>query len=244
MSAEARLLAALDHTSLGLQDTPDAIRRLCADAAADGGYPAAVCVYPAHAATARAALDAADAEEVAVACVANFPDGGGDLARAMRETRLALAAGASEIDLVFPWRAYLAGDHASGARMVAQVRHVCAGKLLKVILETGELGDDRLIRDLAGIALDAGADFIKTSTGSTATGATPEAASTILSCLRERGRGGFKASGGIRTVEAAKRYLDLADAILGPGWATPATFRIGACSLLAALRVSLATARG
>jgi deoxyribose-phosphate aldolase len=244
MSELARLLAALDHTSLGLQDTPEAIRRFCADAALGALRPAAVCVYPGHVATARAALDAAGAEEIAVAAVANFPDGGNHPARALHEIRFALAAGASEIDLVFPWRAHLAGDRDAGARMIGQCREACAGKRLKVILETGELGELRLIRELSAIALDAGADFIKTSTGMTATGATPEAARAILEYLRARGRGGFKASGGIRTVETAKRYLELADDILGEGWARPATFRIGASSLLGQLRVSLATATG
>jgi deoxyribose-phosphate aldolase len=243
MNTAARLLAALDHTRLEAEDTVATISNWCADAAA-GARPVAVCVYPEHAATARAALDAAGAEEIAVAAVANFPDGGNDPASALREIRLALTAGACEIDLVFPWRAHLAGDRDAGARMVGRCREACPGKLMKVILETGELGDLRLIRELSAIALDAGADFIKTSTGRTATGATPEAARAILKCLRERGRGGFKASGGIRSVVEARRYLELADDILGEGWATPATFRIGASSLLGQLRVSLTTMTG
>jgi deoxyribose-phosphate aldolase len=128
--------------------------------------------------------------------------------------------------------------------MLAQCRAACTGRILKVILETGELGDPCLIRELAALALDAGADFIKTSTGTTATGATPEAARAILECLRERGRGGFKASGGIRSIAEATRYLELADDILGESWARPTTFRIGASSLLGELRLSLATATG
>ena len=107
-----------------------------------------------------------------------------------------------------------------------------------------DIGDLGLIRKLSAMALDAGADFIKTSSGTTATGATPEAARAILECLRDRGRGGFKASGGIRSVGDAMRYLELADDILGEGWAISATFRIGASSLLGELRVSLATATG
>ncbi len=244
MNVEARLLAALDYTRLDPHDTPETIRELCADVAAGPDRPAAVCVYPAHAATARTALDAAGAGEVAVAAVANFPDGGDDAARALQEVRFALDAGAAEIDLVFPWRAHLAGDRIVGPRLVAQCRAACGSKLLKVILETGELGDAGLIRGMSEIALNAGADFIKTSTGRTTTGATPEAARAILEYLRKRGGGGFKAAGGIRTFEVAKHYLELADGILGDDWATPATFRIGASSLLAELRVSLATAAG
>jgi deoxyribose-phosphate aldolase len=112
MSAEgpetaARVLAVLDLTSLGEDDTPEAIISLC-KAAADGGHPAAVCVYPEHVETARRELDARGAANVAVATVVNFPDGSNDLGRALRETRRALAAGADEIDIVFPWRAYVA----------------------------------------------------------------------------------------------------------------------------------------
>jgi deoxyribose-phosphate aldolase len=243
MNAAARLLAALDHTRLEAEDTAATISDWCAAAAA-GARPVTVCVYPAHAEAARTALDAAGAGEIAVAAVANFPDGGADPGRALHDIRIALASGASEIDLVYPWRAHRAGDAGAGMRMLGRCREACSGKLMKVILETGELGDLRLIRELSALALDAGADFIKTSTGTTATGATPEAARAILECLRERGRGGFKASGGIRSVVEARRYLELADGILGEGWATPATFRIGASSLLGELRVSLATATG
>jgi deoxyribose-phosphate aldolase len=243
MNAAARLLAALDHTRLEAEDTAATISDWCAAAAA-GARPVAVCVFPAHAAAARAALDAAGAGEIAVAAVANFPDGGPDPASALRDIRVALAAGASEIDLVYPWRAHRAGDAGAGMRMLGRCREACSGKLMKVILETGELGDLGLIRKLSAMALDAGADFIKTSSGTTATGATPEAARAILECLRDRGRGGFKASGGIRSVGDAMRYLELADDILGEGWAISATFRIGASSLLGELRVSLATATG
>ncbi|MEX2148775.1 MAG: deoxyribose-phosphate aldolase [Steroidobacteraceae bacterium] len=243
MNPAGRLLAALDHTRLGAEDTAATIVEWCKDAAT-GPRPAAVCVYPAHAAIARGALDAAGAPEVAVAAVVNFPDGGDDLARALSETHFALDAGAAEIDLVFPWHAHLAGDRTIGARMLAQCREACRSGILKVILETGELRDTRVIQELSTVALDAGADFIKTSTGTTATGATPQAARAILECLRARGRGGFKASGGFRSIVEAGRYLELADGILGEGWARPATFRIGASSLLGELRVLLATATG
>jgi deoxyribose-phosphate aldolase len=238
MNAAARLLAALDHTRLEAEDTAVTISDWCAAAAA-GARPVAVCVYPAHAAAARAALDAADAGEIAVAAVANFPDGEPDPGSALRDIRVALAAGASEIDLVFPWRAYRAGDAGAGMRMLGRCREACSGKLLKVILETGELGDLRLIRELSAMALDAGADFIKTSTGMVATGATPEAAGAVLECIRDRGCGGFKASGGIRTLEQARIYLDLADRVCGDGWATPAKFRIGSSFMLAGIRAAI-----
>ena len=236
MNPTARLLAALDHTRLGTDDRPEDIRLLCAEAAAGLARPTAVCVHPQFAGVARSTLDAGHAPEIAVAAVANFPDGGIDVARPVAEIHAALAAGAAEIDLVFPWRAWLAGDRDAAAKLLVACRDASAGRILKVILETGELGEARVIRELASFALEAGADFIKTSTGRTAAGATPAAARTILETLRDRGRGGFKASGGIRTIADAAAYLDLADAILGASWARPATFRIGASSLLAALR--------
>ena len=235
MNRKARLLAALDHTRLGTNDTPEDIRRLCAEAAF-GRRPAAVCVHPQFAGDARQALDAGGAPEIAVAVVANFPEGGSDAARPLAEIRAALAAGAGEFDLVFPWRAWLVGERAAARGVLAACREASAGRILKVILETGELGEPPTIRELAEFVLDAGADFIKTSTGRTAVGATPAAARAILETIRDLGRGGLKAAGGIRTVADAAAYLDLANAVLGAGWALPSTFRIGASSLLAALR--------
>ena len=235
--ADARVLAALDLTSLGEDDTPEAIRVLCAKAARCTVRPAAVCVYPEHIVTAKAALAAAGASAIAVATVVNFPDGANDPARAHRETRRALAAGADEIDLVFAWRAYVAGDRESGPIIVARCKDACGSRLLKAIIETGELADPLLIREISFAALDSGADFIKTSTGRSRIGATPEAAQAILECLRDRGRGGLKASGGIRTLDQARGYLELAERICDAGWATPARFRIGSSTTLEETRI-------
>jgi deoxyribose-phosphate aldolase len=234
-----RLLAVLDHTSLGEDDTPAMIESLCSDAAAVAPCPAAVSIHPEHIATARSTLDAAGAGQVAVATVVNFPDGSNNPGRALRETRRAIAAGADEIDLVFPWRAYVSGDREAGPLMLQQCKASCGARPLKVILETGELGDPLLIREVCEAALDAGADFVKTSTGKGRIGATPDAAQVMLECLRDRGRGGFKAAGGIRTLAQAMPYLELADRICGVGWATPARFRIGSSALLAEARAAL-----
>ena len=234
-----RAIPLLDLTSLGDDDTPATIERLCAAAGGAGGAAAAVCVYPEHIATARRALAEQGLGRVAVATVTNFPDGGADVERARRETRRAVAAGADEVDVVLPWRAWLAGDHETGRRLVAACREASAGRILKVILETGELKDPDRIRAASLAALDAGADFIKTSTGKVAVNATPEAARVMLEAIRERGRGGFKAAGGVRTVADAAAYLALADGIMGPAWADASRFRIGASALLGELRRAL-----
>lgn len=235
-----RALAALDLTSLGEDDSPAHIEALCAAAAGPGGLPAAVCVYPEHIGTARRALDSHGAAAVRVATVVNFPDGGADPGRASRETRRAVAAGADEVDMVLPWRILAANDTAGARQVVAACRAAAPGRLLKVILESGALGSEDRIRAASELALEAGADFIKTSTGKVAVGATPAAARVMLTAIREHGgRAGFKASGGVRTLADAALYLGLADELLGAGWATPAHFRIGASGLLAEIRAAL-----
>jgi deoxyribose-phosphate aldolase len=239
--AAARALAALDLTSLDEADTPERIRALCARAVTAQGAAAAVCVYPEHVTTAREALWAIGGERVRVATVVNFPDGSADTARAERETRRAVAAGAGEVDLVFPWRALKAGDAAVGGRMVAACKAVLpAGCTLKVILETGELRDAALIRRAGEIALAHGADFLKTSTGKVAVNATPEAARILLEVIRDAGgQCGLKVAGGVRRVADAAAYFEIVDATMGADWATPAHFRIGASALLDDILVHL-----
>jgi deoxyribose-phosphate aldolase len=235
-----RALAALDLTSLGEDDPPARIEALCASAVGPGGTPAAVCVYPEHVGTARRALDAAGAAGVKVATTVNFPDGGDDALRAANETRRALAAGADEVDVVLPWRALAAGDAAAATRLVRACREAAPGRVLKVILETGSLESPALVRAAADLALEAGADFVKTSTGKVPVGATPEAARILLESIRAHGGGaGLKVSGGVRSLAEAGAYLQLVDEAMGAGWATPAHFRIGASSLLGEIRAAL-----
>jgi len=232
-----RALAALDLTSLGEDDTPEQIEALCASVAGCGGLPAAVCVYPEHIVTARRALAACGLDAVRVATVVNLPDGGTDPERAARETRRAVAAGADEVDALLPWRAFVAGDREPARRVLAACRDACGGRLLKVILETGGLAAPGRIRAASELALEADADFIKTSTGKIPQGASLEAAEVMLQAIRDRGgRAGLKVSGGVRTVAEAAAYLALADRLLGPDWASPEHFRIGASALLADIR--------
>lgn len=235
----ARVLPLIDLTSLGEDDTPAHIQAMCARAR-EHGLPAAVCVYPEHITTARRALAGTG---VRIATVVNFPDGGSDPARVERETRRALAAGADEIDLVLPWRALLAGDHDGARAVVAAARTACAAPaLLKLILETGELAAPEQIRAAAELGIAAGVDFLKTSTGKVKVNATPAAATILLDVIAAHGgRCGFKAAGGIRSLDDARAYLQLARERLGEAWITPAHLRIGASALYDALLPHLVT---
>jgi deoxyribose-phosphate aldolase len=164
-------LACLDLTSLNSGDTEADIDRLCQRAiGADPtrGPVAAVCVWPRLAAYARASLPT----HIAVAAVANFPDGSDDLQRAVRDTGEIVQAGAQEVDVVLPFRSFVQAPHAASALLLA-VRRACPGLVLKVILETGELRDAAVVAAACRVALDAGADFLKTSTGKSPVSATP-----------------------------------------------------------------------
>ncbi len=229
-----RALRSLDLTDLTETCTDQAIDALCKKALVTCGPVAAVCVWPQFVKRAQEGLKGSS---VRIATVVNFPAGGEDVGRVTDDVQEALSDGANEIDLVLPYEAVRRGDLAAATEMVEAVREMIdQNRLLKVILETGELKDAALIETASRIAIDAGADFIKTSTGKTPISATPEAAEIMLNAIKASGRPvGLKPSGGIRTVADAKIYLDLADRILGQGWATPQTFRIGASSVYDAL---------
>ena len=216
-------LACLDLTSLNDGDTAADVERLCGRAQGPFGLPAAVCVWPRFAAHARSRLPAS----VGVAAVANFPAGGSDVEAALRETQAIVDAGADEVDLVLPYR-----ELDAAPALVRAVRRICEGLVLKVILETGELQTDAAIGRACSIALDAGADFLKTSTGKTRVSATPHAARLMLRAIAGGGHEqvGFKAAGGIRSVADAATYITLAAEHLGD--VTPRRFRIGASALL------------
>jgi deoxyribose-phosphate aldolase len=235
--ADARTaLACLDLTSLNDGDTADTITALAAQAAGPAGPPAALCVWPRFVAQAKAAAPAG----VAVAAVANFPDGALDSARAVADAQAIVAAGGDEVDLVLPWRALAAGDADGPAALVRAVRAACPGRVLKLIIESGELASLALIAQASQIGLDAGVDFLKTSTGKSPkdapTGATPEAARVMLQAIARHPRGGavgFKASGGVRSVADAQVYIALVREILGPQAGVAQRLRFGASGLLA-----------
>ena len=228
-----RALALLDLTDLADDATEAGTRDLCRRAVSGPVPVAAVCLWPRFVATARAELGDGP---VRIATVVNFPGGETPVVPAIEETEAALAAGADEIDLVLPWRAVLAGQTTAAVAMVRNVKMRCGERRLKVILETGEYPDLDKVRAAAELAIDAGADFIKTSTGKTAHSASIPAVRTMLGVIAMADRPiGLKPSGGIRTLADAKGYLDLADAIMGPDWVSPTTFRFGASGLYGAL---------
>lgn len=224
-----RALALLDLTDLSDNADEVGLAALCARAVGAPGPVAAICIWPRFVAQARTMLGRAP---VRIATVVNFPQGESTGADVLAETQGAVAAGADEIDLVLPWRAFLASDVAGAEAMVRAVKDTCDGRTLKVILETGEYPDLDRVRAASELAIAAGADFIKTSTGKTAHSASLPAARTMLEVIAASGRAvGLKPSGGIRTLADAAGYLKLADEIMGPHWATPETFRFGASGL-------------
>jgi deoxyribose-phosphate aldolase len=226
--AAAKILPLVDLTSLNEADDEAAIDRLCARAM-DAGV-AAVCVLPRFVARARARLRT---DPVQLATVANFPEGGDDIAAAVAEIEAAVAAGADEIDLVAPLDAIMEGDIGLASELVQAGRAAAGTCLLKVILETGRLAEPARITAAARSAVMAGADFLKTSTGKRDPGATLEAAALLLAAIEEAdGRVGLKLSGGIRTTAQAAGYLHLVEEIMTPGWVSPKTLRFGASSLL------------
>jgi deoxyribose-phosphate aldolase len=228
----ALALSVLDLTNLRADCSEDDVIELCARAQTGYGNAAAICILPRYVSLARSILGPSHA--VRIATVVNFPDGENTCVAVEDETRAVLDAGADEIDLVIPYRALMAGDEKAVTRMVAGVKAICGSDaMLKTILETGILGDPHLIRRAAELAIAAGTDFIKTSTGRAGVHATQEAVDTILQAIRYCGRKvGIKPSGGMRSVENSGLYLGLAQTVMGEDWVMPSTFRFGATVLL------------
>ncbi|MCL6705986.1 deoxyribose-phosphate aldolase [Pseudomonas sp. R2.Fl] len=225
-------LTLLDLTDLREDCTPRDIEALCERARTPYGDVAAICILPRFIPQARSLLGADS--PVRIATVVNFPAGSLSVAEVVSETEKAIEAGADEIDLVIPYRALAGGDEQAVADMITAVRDACAPPvLLKSILETGELKDAVLIRRASEIAIEAGSDFLKSSSGRVAVNATLEAADIMLLAIRDsRRKVGLKPSGGIRSVAEAALYLRLAATIMGEDWVIPSTFRFGASALL------------
>lgn len=222
------LIACIDLTDLSDDCTEADIDALVERATTPHGTVAAICIYPRFVRHARQALPAG----VRLATVVNFPAGADDVEATIAETRQAVADGADEIDLVIS-HDRVEEDPGFVAEQVRRVKEAAGSATLKTILETGELRDPGLVEMAAVASLKGGTDFLKTSTGKTATGASLPAARILLNQIAQIDRPvGLKPSGGIRTFEDAKRYLDLTVEIMGEGWARPQTFRLGASGLL------------
>jgi deoxyribose-phosphate aldolase len=255
-------ISMIDLTTLEGQDTPGKVRALCAKAKrpdpADPTAPqvAAVCVYPDLAHVAAAEVQGTGIHVASVATA--FPSGRTSLDVKLADAEYAIAAGADEVDMVIDRGAFLAGDYQRVYDEIAAVREVCEGPAgqanrahLKVILETGELVTLDNVRRASWLAMLAGADFIKTSTGKIAPAATLPVTLVMLEAVRDfreaHGRQvGVKPAGGIRTAKDAIRYLVLVNETAGEDWLDPRWFRLGASSLLNDLlmqRAKLATSR-
>jgi deoxyribose-phosphate aldolase len=231
----------VDLTTLEGADTPGKVRAMCAKARqpdpANLSVPpvAAVCVYPD---LVKVAKEAVAGSRVAVASVATaFPSGRASLAVKLADVEDAVRAGADEVDMVIDRGAFLAGRYGQVYAEIRAVREACGPAHLKVILETGELATLDNVARASWLAMMAGADFIKTSTGKVTPAATPPTALVMLAAVRdfEQASGrrvGVKVAGGIRTAKDAIRYLVLVNEVAGPAWLTPKLFRIGASTLL------------
>lgn len=237
-----KTIGLLDLTTLTNVETDECIIKLCQNAATPFGMTAAICIFPRFIPIAKKQLKKQGTKDIKVATVVNFPHGNDDLNIALAETSAALAYGADEIDIVFPYRALMAGNEQIGFEMIKSAKELCGDVTLKVIIESGELKTEDLIRKATELSIRAGADFVKTSTGKVLINATPEAARIMVQTIYDLGaqdKVGFKAAGGVKTTEDAKDYLESASNIMGRDWLNAQHYRFGTSSLLVDLLKTL-----
>ncbi len=231
----------MDLTTLEGKDSQGRVRSLCAKAIRPAAHlpeipsVAAVCVYPSLVAVAKEALQGSGVKVASVATA--FPSGLSSLEVRLADTQAAIEAGADEIDMVIDRGAFLSGREREVFEEIVAVKRLCGDLHLKVILETGELGSYDAVRGASDLALEAGADIIKTSTGKVGTNATFPVALAMCEAIRDYcrstgRRAGLKVAGGVRTTKQALTYLVIVKETLGSDWLTPDLFRIGASSLL------------
>ena len=236
-----RCFGCIDLTSLGATDSRRSIGEFTRKAIElprhfpEAGSVASICVYPVFVET--VGLAAGDSKMAITSVSGGFPSSQTYLEVKMLETAMAIENGADEIDIVISIGEMLDGEYDLAGNEIETLRaEIGDDAILKVILESGTLSDPELIHKAATIAMEAGADFIKTSTGKNGIAATPEAAVAMCLAIRQfaekTGRKvGFKAAGGISTAESAALYYSIVEEILGEEWLTPERFRIGASSL-------------
>jgi deoxyribose-phosphate aldolase len=232
-TAALTTLHSLDLTSLNDTDTPAAIDTLIAKADQGKlGHVAATCVYPQFL---TQTFNATAQKGINRATVINFPSGAGTPEKTAADTRAAIKSGANEIDIVLDHQSFLNGNAEKAAELLRVCRAECgAGVKLKVILESSVFTDYKDLYAASVLALDAGADFLKTSTGKHATGgASLEAAATMLQSIRDTGfDAGVKISGGVKTVGDGAQYIALTESMMGKDWISVDKFRIGASGVL------------
>jgi deoxyribose-phosphate aldolase len=246
------LLSMIDQTSLEGADSLGKVRNICAkawhlhDAMPDLPHVAAVCVYPTFV---RIAKDALKGSGIKVASVATgFPSGQYPMSTKLEDTRFAVEEGADEIDMVISRGHFLAGDYAYVFDEIAAIKATCGSVHLKVILETGELGSYDTIRRASDLAMHAGADFLKTSTGKVQPGGTLQVTLVMLEAIRDfyyaTGKKiGMKPAGGIATAKVGLNYLVMLRETLGQDWMTPDLYRIGSTRLANDILMQLAKER-
>ena len=234
-------ISMMDLTTLEGKDTAGKVRQMCQKALrpldSDGGIGpcAAVCVYPNLVPVAKEALRGSPVKVASVATA--FPSGQSPLQVKLEDTRRAVELGADEIDMVIDRGAMLTGDYGKVFDEIAATKEACGQAHLKVILETGELGSYDVVRKASELAIAAGGDFIKTSTGKIQPAATPAVTLVMLEAIRDHyyatGRKiGMKPAGGVRTAKQSLHYLVILKETLGDAWLTPDLFRFGASALL------------
>lgn len=229
-----QIIPFLDYTSLSDTDSAQNIAEFLKEASGDYGKVAAVCIYPQFVTLAKQALKA---KNIFIATVVNFPQGNLTIDKVLTQTKIALQEGADEIDVVCFYQDYLLqGKSPKSSELITELKNICQNKILKVILETGELKKTELIKQASKDAILSGADFLKTSTGKTKQGASLEAARTMLTEIRQsQKKVGLKISGGVRNYQQALEYIELIKKMGLQDLLTPSRFRIGASSLLADL---------
>jgi deoxyribose-phosphate aldolase len=245
-------LSMLDLTTLEGKDSAEKVRSLCRKAITpDPGDPslphvAAICVYPSLVPVARQALAGSAVKIASVAT--GFPSGQYPLEVRLDDTRRAVEAGADEIDMVISRGLFLAGERGRVYDEIASIKEACGEAHLKVILETGELETYDLVRAASDLAIHAGADFIKTSTGKVNPAATMGVTLVMLEAVRDHYlktgvRIGVKPAGGIRTAKQSLHYLVMVKETVGDDWLTPDLFRFGASSLTNDILMQIARLR-
>ncbi|MGE6386187.1 deoxyribose-phosphate aldolase [Pseudomonas sp. NPDC078416] len=223
----------MELASLNADDTPEKIIALCHRALTPVGYVAAVCVMPRFVGLARRTLDSLHAREIKVVAAVNFPSGSPSVSSAESETQAAILAGADEIDLVYPFHALLGGDRQIGADIISACKARCGRSALTVTLETGVLRDPQVIHGASCMAIQEGANFLKTSTGKHILNTTPQASRILIAAIAESGAHvGINVSGNVRTLDEARVHMDLVKARFGPRWLEQGRLRLGATSLL------------